>query len=67
MVYLQLIVGSFVPASQKQTRRVESEAEVVNAPQSESSGGGLGLGYPHDHTNNNQSNNPPGLSNMPWR
>ncbi|KAK1439259.1 hypothetical protein QVD17_05075 [Tagetes erecta] len=63
---VQLIVGSFVPASQKQTRTVESEAEVVNAPRSESSGGG-GVGYPHDHTTNNQSSNPQGLSNMPWR
>ncbi|KAI3813686.1 hypothetical protein L1987_18415 [Smallanthus sonchifolius] len=74
---IQLIVGSFVPASQKQTKTVETgnnEAEVLNAPQGESSGGGLG--YPLDHTTNNNNNhhhnhhhssNPQGMSNMPWR
>lgn len=60
---VQVIIGSFVPASQKQTKRGgNNEAEVLNAPQSESSGGGLGS--PLDHSNNS---NPPGMANMPWR
>lgn len=67
---VQVIVGSFVPASQKPTRsRGNTEAEVVNAnaPQrGESSGGsgsGGGLPLPLHHRNNN----PHGLANMPWR
>ncbi|XP_024973596.1 AT-hook motif nuclear-localized protein 10-like [Cynara cardunculus var. scolymus] len=72
---LQVIVGSFIPASQKQTRTAgTNEAEVVNAPanlvsgtsaggtQSESSGGGLGS--PLGHSNNS---NPQGITTMPWR
>nr|XP_043607059.1 AT-hook motif nuclear-localized protein 10-like [Erigeron canadensis] len=60
---VQVIVGSFVPASQKQTKsRGNNEAEVVNAPLSESSGGGLGS--PLGHSNNS---NPQGMASMPWR
>lgn len=61
---VQVIVGSFVPAGQKQSRTGgNNDAEVVNAPQSESSGGGLGS--PLDHLSNNS--NPQGMANMPWR
>ncbi|XP_076891637.1 AT-hook motif nuclear-localized protein 10-like [Bidens hawaiensis] len=60
---VQLIVGSFVPANQKQTsaRVAGNEAEVVNGPHSESSGGGLGS--PFDHNNSN----PQSMANMSWR
>ncbi|MFS8034260.1 putative AT-hook motif nuclear-localized protein [Helianthus anomalus] len=73
---VQVIVGSFVPASQKQSKPVETsnnEAEVVNAPQSESSGGGLGYSLDQTTTttpaaaNNHHSGKPQGMSNMPWR
>ncbi|KAK9074830.1 hypothetical protein SSX86_003149 [Deinandra increscens subsp. villosa] len=68
---VQVIVGSFVPASQKQSRTMETannEAEVSNAPQSGSSGGAPGYSLDHTITNNNHHiNNPPGMSNMPWR
>ncbi|KAJ0838370.1 putative AT-hook motif nuclear-localized protein [Helianthus annuus] len=72
---VQVIVGSFVPASQKQSKPVETsnnEAEVVNAPQSETSGGGLGYSLDQTTTttaaaNNHHSGNPQGMSNMPWR
>lgn len=60
---VQVIVGSFVPASQKLSKGSGSnEAEVVNAPAnpslSESSGGGLGSPL---HSNVH------GMANMPWR
>ncbi|KAI7728016.1 hypothetical protein M8C21_006083 [Ambrosia artemisiifolia] len=78
---VQVIVGSFVPASQKQSKTVETsnnDAEVVNAPQSESLGGGLAYSLDqttttttnHNHNNHHhqhQNNNPQGMSNMPWR
>lgn len=64
---VQMIVGSFVPASQRQTKTGVNEAEVVNAPvnlgtTSGSSGGGLGS--PLGHSNNS---NPQAMANMPWR
>ncbi|GKG39039.1 hypothetical protein Tco_0460751, partial [Tanacetum coccineum] len=58
-----VIVGSFVPSSEKQTKTVgNNEVEVVNAPASESSGGGLSS--PLDHSNNS---NPQAMANMPWK
>ncbi|KAD3640628.1 hypothetical protein R6Q59_003350 [Mikania micrantha] len=70
---VRVILGSFVPASQKQTRTIEThnnESEVLNAPQNDSSGGRLG--YPLDHTanhhhHNHNGSNPQGMSNIPWR
>lgn len=67
---VQVIVGSFAPAAQKQSKeRGSNEAEVVNAPAiplsgslSESSGGVLGS--PVGQSNNS---NPQGMANMPWR
>lgn len=69
---VQVIVGSFVPASQKPTRsRGNNEAEVVNAnaPQrGESSGGsGSGGGLPLPLPLHHRNSNPHGLANMPWR
>ncbi|GJX78794.1 AT-hook motif nuclear-localized protein 10-like protein [Tanacetum coccineum] len=60
---VQVIVGSFVPSSQKQTKTAgNNEVEVVNAPATESYGGGLSS--PLDHSNNS---NPQAMANMPWR
>ncbi|XP_052622842.1 AT-hook motif nuclear-localized protein 10-like [Lactuca sativa] len=62
---VQMIVGSFVPASQKQRK---TEAKIVNTTPvnvgttSGSSGGGIGS--PLVHSNNS---NPQGMANMPWR
>ncbi|KAI7750274.1 hypothetical protein M8C21_006376, partial [Ambrosia artemisiifolia] len=63
---VQVIVGSFAPSSQKQTKTQvagNNEAEVVNAPHSESSGGGLGSPFNHSNTNSN----PQSMANMTWR
>ncbi|KAI3717086.1 hypothetical protein L1987_68439 [Smallanthus sonchifolius] len=59
---VQVIVGSFVPASQKQSKTGvagNNELDVVNGPRSESSGGGLGS--PFDHSN------PQAMASMTWR
>lgn len=65
---IQMIIGSFIPASQKQTRiGGVNESQVVNTPvnvgtTSGSSGGGIGS--PLVHSNNS---NPQGMASMPWR
>lgn len=73
---VQVIVGSFIPANQRQGKgKGSNEAEVVSAPAnhpvsgasvggslSESSGGGLGS--PVGQSNNS---NPQGMGNMGWR
>lgn len=64
---VQVIVGSFIPTSQKQSKAkeingdqvVNGAANPVSGSLSESSGGGLG-----SHSNNS---NPQGMAHMPWR
>ncbi|CAI9280244.1 unnamed protein product [Lactuca saligna] len=62
---VQMIVGSFVPASQKQ-RKIEAKivnTTPVNVGTTSGSSGG-GIGSPLVHSNNS---NPQGMANMPWR
>ncbi|KAL8240413.1 hypothetical protein R6Q59_013768 [Mikania micrantha] len=58
---VQVIVGSFVPANQKQNKTGNNKAEEVNTrvPYSESSGG---LASPFDHSNTNS--NPQAMASM---